>query len=422
MMKVDNLVEMTPQVAIRDNALSIAGATAKSLTERFGSPLYLYIEKVIRKSCRRLKSAIEFAGISMYYSAKANSNITLLKIICDEGFGMDAVSPAEIVIGLKAGLSPRQILFTCNNVSVEEFEFAVKYGIDVSVNSTGQLELFGQHFPGSRVAIRINPGFGTGHHQKVVTGGKKTKFGVGQNQMEEIMEIARNHRLHICGVTTHIGSNFFDYASYLATAEVLFGMAERLPEIEFINFGGGLGISYRDSGIRFDLAGLGEALKRLCVGFTKRYGRQLRFIMEPGRYLVAESGILLTTVTDLKSTSRRSFIGTDAGFNVFMRPTLYNDYHEIINCNYVKGEREPFDICGNICETGDLLAYDALMPTTATGDTLAVMDVGAYGYAMASNYNCRPRPAEILLKEDGTFRQIRKRDRLEDMLMNQVVA
>lgn len=270
--------------------------------------------------------------------------------------------------------------------------------------------------------VRINPGIGAGQHQKVITGGTKTKFGVDLTQLEDIKAVASRYDLHICGLNTHIGSNFLNCETYLQAATILCQVAEGFPELEYLDFGGGLGISYKGGGDRLDVIGMGRALKRICVDFSSRYGKPIRFLIEPGRYPVAESGLLLTTVTDLKRSPHRSFIGTDAGFNVFLRPSLYNAYHEIINCRNLEGVLEPFDVCGNICETGDVLAEGAPMPPTQVSDTLAILDVGAYGYAMASNYNSRPRPAEVLLQANGEFRLIRKRDRLEDLLENQLPA
>ncbi|MGB3222880.1 MAG: diaminopimelate decarboxylase [Desulforhopalus sp.] len=420
--RIDSLPEKTGSLVINNNEILFLGQKATHLTKKFGSPLYIYCEDIIRTSCRKLKTVFHYPDFTLNYSVKSNSNVNILKIIHEEGFGIDTVSPAEIALGLKAGIPSNKILFISNNVSIEEFNFAVKNKVVVSVNSLGQLDLFGRHFPGEKIAIRINPGFGDGHHENVVTGGTKTKFGVELTQLEEIKEIAQHHALKICGLNVHIGSNFMDYRSYVAASKVILGVASHFKDLDFIDFGGGLGISYQEGDKVLDIEKMGMELRQLCDDFTEKYGKQLQFIMEPGRYLVAESGILLTTVNDIKENTYRSFIGTDTGFNILLRPTLYQAYHEIVNCRNVTGSTNPFDICGNICESGDLLAENWPMTHTEISDVLAILDVGAYGYSMASNYNSRPRPAEVLLQRNGKITQIRRRDRLGNLIENQLVV
>ncbi len=419
--KIDHLTEKTNLLSIQNNELLFAEQKANELTTKYGSPLYLYFEDIIRDSCRRLKTTFNHPDFLFNYSVKANSNINVLKIISEEGFGIDAVSLGEIALGLKAGIPPNKIFFISNNVSVEEFAFAVKNKVLVVINSLGQLDLFGRHFTGENLAIRINPGFGDGHHKNVITGGAKTKFGIELTHIKKIKEIAQRYSLKICGLNMHIGSNFMDYRSYVTASKILLDIADKFKDLSFIDFGGGLGVSYQDGNKMLDIERMSQDLHLLCDNFTQKYGKRLHFIMEPGRFLVAESGILLTTVNDVKRNTSCSFIGTDAGFNVLLRPTLYQAYHEIVNCRNVKGDTMPFNICGNICETGDILNKDMPMTYTKISDILAVLDVGAYGYSMASNYNSRPRPAEVLLQKTGRIAQIRKRDTIKNLLENQII-
>jgi diaminopimelate decarboxylase len=419
-MKIDKLVTQTEQVTIHKNELTFSGKKAEELIEEFGSPLYLYCEDIIRKNCQRLKAAVSYSDFIINYSIKANSNISLLQVIRNEGINAGVISPGEIFTALQAGYPGPDIFFVSNNAAQDEFLFASEHNVRISVDSLSQLELFGKTLPGKKVAVRINPGIGKGHHKKVVTGGDKTKFGVHLSQIQDIKHIAKKYDLQINELNMHIGSNFIDYGSYLEAAGVLLDLAMDFDGLEYIDIGGGLGISYNDENLELDIENMGKALSRLFNDFAGKYGKNITFCIEPGRYPVAESGILLTKVCDRKENPDRTFIGTDCGFNILMRPMAYDSYHEIVNCNRVKGQTELVDVCGNICESGDLLAEDRNVTISRVNDILAVLDAGAYGYSMASNYNCRVRPAEILLKRDGEIRLIRRRETLDDLVTNQV--
>lgn len=419
-MRINSLVEKSKHIVIDGNELVFSGVSADELLKRYGSPLYLYSEEIIRRNCRKLKNAFTYPNFHINYSVKANTNLSILRIMREEGVRVDAMSPGEIFIEQTAGYQPNEIFFIPNNVSAEELLFAVERGIRTSVDSLDQLELFGRTAPGGKVAVRINPGVGAGHHQKVVTGGEKAKFGVELTHMNRIMEIAEKYGLTINGLNMHIGSNFLDYNSYLDAAGVLMETALKFEDLEFLDIGGGLGVSYKDDS-ELDVNGLGRELSRKFNDFSEEYGRDIDFLIEPGRFLVADAGLVLTSVHAVKNGSVRTFVGTDCGFNILMRPMAYGSYHEIVNCMNVTGEYQFVDICGNICESGDLLAEQRPMTETSVGDVLAVLDAGAYGYSMASNYNCRVRPAEVLLTEQGEFRLIRRRDNLNDLLLNQVL-
>jgi diaminopimelate decarboxylase len=419
-MKIDKLVVQTEHVKIQNNELIFSGKKAKELIEEFGSPLYLYCEDIIRKNCQRLKASVSYPNFIINYSIKANSNISLLRIISEESIHAGVISPGEIFTAMQAGYPGSDIFYVSNNASREEFLFASEHNVRTSVDSLSQLKLFGKTLPGKKVAVRINPGIGKGHHKKVVTGGKRTKFGVHLSQTEDIKRIAGKYDLQINELNMHIGSNFIDYTSYLEAAGVLLDLAMDFDELEYIDIGGGLGISYNDENLELDIETMGDALSRLFNDFAGKYGKNITFCIEPGRYPVAESGILLTKVCDRKDNQTRTFIGTDCGFNILMRPMVYGSYHEIINCNRIKGETELVDVCGNICESGDLLAEDRNVTVSRVNDTLAILDTGAYGYSMASTYNCRVRPAEVLLEKDGNIRLVRRRETLDDLVSNQV--
>lgn len=386
----------------------------EELANRYGTPLYVYDEEILRTRCREMKQLVSYPHFKPIYSAKANSNIELLKIIRSEGFWVDAMSPGEIVLELEAGFTPEEILFVCNNVSVEEFTFAMKRGVTISVDSLSQLDTFGKHFHGEQVAVRINPGIGAGHHKKVVTGGK-SKFGIMLSEIHEIKRIAAVYGLHIIGLNMHIGSLFLEGSYYLSASNELLRAAKEFPELKFIDLGGGFGVPYRGEE-RLDLERLSKSLNDLIEGFVEEYpNKELKFFIEPGRYVVAECGLLLGTVHSVKVNYDEKYVGTDIGMNVLMRPVLYDAYHGI-NVYHDSEEEEKVTIVGNICETGDIIAKDRLLPRLAVGDYIGVDTAGAYCYSMSSNYNARLRPAEVMLGADQTFRLVRKRDTLEELV------
>lgn len=395
------------------------------LVKTFGSPLYVYNENVLRTRCREVQALSDNPAFTPNYSAKANTNIHLLKVVQEEGMVVDAMSPGEIVMNLAAGFKPEQILFISNNVSAEELQFAIDRGVYVSVDSLSQLDLFGQLNPGGKVVIRFNPGIGAGHHAKVVTGGKQTKFGVDPEEADTVRATLARHNLTLCGVNMHIGSLFMEPDGYLEAMGVLLSIArEWITEenaLEIIDFGGGFGIPYHkyEGEERLDLAKLGEAFHATITKFVEDTGYTGRFMCEPGRYIAAECGVLLGTCYSVKNNGEKRFAGTDLGFNQLMRPAMYDSFHDVEI--YREGGSEVTEtmeqtIVGNICESGDIMAKDRQLPEIAEGDVIAMLDAGAYGYVMASPYNQRPRPAEVLIQENGEARLIRRRETLNDLL------
>ena len=397
------------------------GISPKALTDEYGSPLYVYSEDILRLRCKEMKNLVSYKKFAPHYSIKANSNLHLLKIMHEEGLYADAMSPGEIFVLEQAGFKPEEIFYVCNNVSTEEMKYAVDRGITVSIDSLVQLEMFCEAFPGAKVAVRFNTGYGAGHHEKVVTAGKKTKFGINDDRAGEVKDILKKYGMKLTGINQHIGSLFLEETAYIASAELLCKLAMKFEDIKFIDFGGGFGIPYmkQDGQHRLDLEPLGMKLDAVIDDFVKSYGREITFNIEPGRYVVAESAILLGTVYALKDHAGIDYVGTDLGFNVLQRPVMYDSHHDIEV--YSKGAlqtegMETVTVVGNICESGDKLAIGRTLPTIEVGDILGVMDAGAYGYSMASNYNNRLRPAEVLITSEGKTRLIRSRDTLEDLI------
>ncbi len=394
-------------------------AAVHDLLEQYGSPLYVYDEETLRKRCQEMKNLMQYPNFRVNYSAKANTNVELLKIIRDEGLDVDGMSPGEMYLEMKAGFPPGRITFIGNNVSRSELQFAVDHHILVSVDSLSQLRLLGEVAQGGPVCLRINPGIGAGHHDKVVTGGKKAKFGIAIEDLNLAQEIAARYNLTITGLNHHIGSLFLESNAYLQAAAGILKLAAALPSVEMVDLGGGFGIPYHhDTEPRLDLAKLGAELDSLVQNWVAAH-RPIKIRTEPGRYVVAECGALLGTVTAVKENYNTFFVGTDIGFNSLVRPVMYDSYHEI---SIVPEQDRPYQeydkpvyIVGQICESGDILAHDRTFPCCQEGDALIVHDAGAYGFAMASNYNSRTLPAEVLLEKNGGIRLIRKAQTLEDL-------
>ncbi len=396
-------------------------STPIELIEQYGSPLYVYNEKILRERCQELKNLVSYENFQVNYSVKANSNLSLLKIIKEEGLKADAMSPGEIFVELKAGYQPQDILYISNNVSAEEMKFAIDRGILTSVDSLSQLELYGKINTGGKVAVRFNPEVGAGHHEKVVTGGKKTKFGVAISDISKVKELLNVYNLKLVGINQHIGSLFMDGDKYIDGAMSILSIAKNFDDLEFIDMGGGFGIPYQKlaSQSRLDLEQLGQRLDKVLHEFAAEYGKEVTFKIEPGRYVVAEAGVLLGSVHSIKENFGITYVGTDLGFNVLKRPVMYDSHHDVEvyrRDNVPSLNSHPVTIVGNICESGDIIAKDRLLPQVLQDDVLGIMDAGAYGYCMASNYNNRLRPAEVLIDSEGNHRLIRRRDSLEDLL------
>lgn len=398
------------------------GTTPFDLINKFGSPLYVYNEKILRQKIREMKNLVNYKNFVVNFSAKSNSNLAILQIVNEEGIHVDAMSPGEIFAELKAGFSPDRIFYISNNVSKEEMQFAIDNNIIISIDSISQLKQYGELNPNSKVCIRFNGGIGAGHHEKVITAGKNTKFGVQICEIDEIKTILKKYNLTLCGINQHIGSLFLDEDVYINGVLSLLEIAKNFDTLEFIDLGGGFGISYNklnDSYKTLNLNSLGEKLQKIIEDFTTEYGKDIIFKVEPGRYISAECGVLLGTVHSTKNNGTTKYVGTDIGFNVLARPVLYDSHHDIElyrNSDNISKEKEIVTVVGNICETGDIIAQNVILPKIFEGDIVGILDAGAYGHVMSSNYNNRLRPAEVLIRENGDIVLIRNRDTLEDII------
>lgn len=403
------------------------GNDTKELLKKFGSPLYVYNEDILLERAREMKNLCDYDKFKVYYSAKANTSIGLLQILKREGIFVDATSMGEIFVEMEAGFSANEIIFVSNNITKDEMIFALEKNVRISVDSLSQLKQIGEIFKdkivpsfNGGVAVRFNSGVGAGHSEKVVTGGKKTKFGINSEYIEDVKKVALEYGLTIIGIHQHIGSLFMDGTSYVEGVTNLINIAKEFPKLEFVDMGGGFGIPYKRAHgeERLDIQNLGKELTKYIKDFVNELGRDVEFVIEPGRYIACECGVTLGTVTSVKQNDVRKFIGCDIGFNVMQRPVMYDSYHEI-EIHGENQETEPASVCGNICESGDTLCTDRMLPKAKVGDTICVLDTGAYGFTMSSSYNNRLRPAEVLIRSNGEVVLLRERETFESLVANQ---
>ena len=349
---------------------------------------------------------------------KALSNGSILKLMRKLGAGLDTVSIQEVKLGLHAGFAPEQIIFTPNGVSMEEIEEAASLGVQLNIDNLSILEQFGSKHPQVPVCIRINPHVMAGGNSKISVGHIDSKFGISIHQIPHILRIVENTKMHINGIHMHTGSDILDIDVFLYAAEILFDAAKHFRELKFIDFGSGFKVPYKEGDIQTDIEELGEKLSQRFLEFCKLYGRDLTLAFEPGKFLVSEAGFFLVKVNVVKQTTSTVFAGIDSGFNHLIRPMFYGATHFIENISNPEGKKRFYSVVGYICET-DTFASNRQIAEISEGDILCFRNAGAYCYTMASNYNSRPRPAEILWI-DGQAKLIRKAETLEDLLRNQV--
>jgi len=414
----------------RDGVLHVDGVSALELAERFDTPLYVLSEARIRENYRRLHRALtrHYQKIRIYYAAKANTGLSVLKILEGEGSYLDAVSPGEVSLALKAGFSPERILFTGTSVRDDELRSLLDSRVTVNVDSLSQLDRLLRMARPELVSVRVNPEVGAGHHEHVITAGRDSKFGVWEADAVKAYRAAREAGVERFGIHMHIGSGILTVEPFLLAAERLLAVAGDVHkrvgvDFEFVDFGGGLGVPYRPGEEELDLDLFSERALSLFRRRAGEYGLgEPSFCVEPGRYIVADAGVLLTRVNTVKATPYRKFLGVDAGFNTLIRPAMYGSYHHIVVANKLsQPDAEAYDVAGPLCESGDMLARDRRLPEVEEGDLLAVLNAGAYGFAMSSQYNSRPRAAEVLVK-DGKYALVRERETIDDLTAGQRIA
>jgi diaminopimelate decarboxylase len=399
--------------------MKIGNIDATEIAAQFGTPVYVYDAETIRSQYHRLKNAFPGVKVSLHYALKALNNVNILRLLKNEGAGLDAVSIQEVQLGLRAGFAPEQIMYTPNCVDFEEIQEAVKLGVHINIDNISILEEFGHHYGGSvKCCIRLNPHIMAGGHSHISVGHIDSKFGISIYQLRHVLRVVQSHNMKINGLHMHTGSDILDADVFLRGAELLFEAATDFPDLEFMDFGSGFKVPYKEGDIVTDIADTGSRIAEAFQRFCDSYGRELELWFEPGKFIVSESGFLLVKANVIKQTTSTVFIGVDSGQNHLIRPMFYDAYHRIENVSNPEGLPRLYSVVGYICET-DTLGYDRKIAEVREGDILAIYNAGAYGFTMSNNYNARFRPAEVLVI-NGEAKLIRRRETFEDLVRNEI--
>ena len=390
------------------------------LAEKYDSPLYVYDTAIIASQYKRITDAFKSVHhIQLNYAVKALSNINILGYFNTLGAGLDTVSIQEVDLGIAAGVDPQKIIYTPNGVSLEEIENVAKKGVQINIDNLSILELFGQKHPEIPVCIRINPHVMAGGNSKISVGHIDSKFGISVHQVPHIKRVVKNTGMHINGIHMHTGSDILDIDTFLRATEILFDVAKQFTSINFIDFGSGFKVPYKEGDISTDIEQLGVQLSDRFNSFCKDFGKEVTLMFEPGKFLVSEAGYFLAKVNVVKQTTSTVFAGIDSGFNHLIRPMMYDSYHHITNISNPTGRDRYYSVVGYICET-DTFGSNRRISEISEGDILCFQNAGAYCFSMASNYNSRYRPAEVMIYEKNDY-LIRKRETFEDLIKNQEI-
>ena len=389
------------------------------LAEQFGSPLYVYDAEKIQSQYNRLSKAFSKVNkLRINYAMKALSNVAILQLLREMGSGLDTVSIQEVMLGLHAGYEPDRIFYTPNGVSLEEIEEVNAMGVQINIDNLSILEQFGTKYPHVPVCIRINPHVMAGGNANISVGHIDSKFGISVHQLPHLVRIVENTKMNIVGIHMHTGSDILDIEVFLYAAEILFDAAKSFKNLEFLDFGSGFKVPYKKDDIETDIEELGKKLSKRFNAFCVEYGKELTLIFEPGKFLVSEAGYFLAKVNVVKQTTSTVFAGVDSGFNHLIRPMFYGSQHHIENISHPKGKERFYSVVGYICET-DTFANNRRISEIKEGDILSFRNAGAYCFSMASNYNSRYKPAEVLWM-NGEGHLIRAHETFEDLLKNQI--
>jgi len=403
--------------------MMFGGARAADLADTFGTPVYVTDENIVRENYRRVYNAFaKHMATRVHYACKANSSLAILKILEQEGSYVDTLSAGEVMTCIKAGFPRSRILYTGTCVSTPELKAVADLGVMINIDSRSELERLAKIDTKIPISVRVTPGVGLGHSAKVITGSKGSKFGIPIDNVMETYRRALELGFKPKGIHAHIGSGGHGIDPLIEAVGILADLTNEVKdelglELEFINMGGGIGVPYRPNETEEDVEELASAVTDIILNETS-----VRTIaLEPGRYVVCDSTILLTRCVDVKKSGTKNYVCVDAGFNTLIRPAFYDSYHHVAIANkFSKAGTEKYDVVGPICESGDVLAKDRALPKPAEGDVIAVYNCGAYSFAMSSTYNSRPRCAEVLIK-DGEAEVIRKAEEIQDLWRHQII-
>lgn len=387
----------------------------ENLAKEFDTPLYVYDADIIKNQYNRLVKAFKSVKkVKLNYACKANTNLNILKFIKSIGSGLDTVSIQEVQLGLRAGFEPKEIIYTPNGVSFQEIKQAVQLGVRINIDNLSILETFGHEIKNYPVCIRINPHIMAGGNTKISTGHIDSKFGISIHQLPHVLRIVNNTGIKVEGVHMHTGSDILDVEVFLKGAEILFNVAKEFHDLDYIDFGSGFKVAYKEGDHETDINYLGKKLGERFNEFQKTYPHELTLMFEPGKFLVSQSGFFIVSVNVIKQTTSTVFAEVDSGFNHLIRPMFYNAHHTITNLSNPEGRHRFYTVVGYICET-DTFGTNRKISEIHEGDLLCFQNAGAYCFSMSSNYNSRLKPAEVLLI-NGKPHLIRRRENLDDLL------
>ena len=404
---------------IIDNKYQLSdGIDPLELCKTYGTPLYVYDAAIIERQYKRMTSAYSWPKFKVHYACKALSNISVLKFLRSLGSALDCVSIGEVKLGLHTGYAAKDILFTPNFAGMNEYEEAAKLDVKINIDAIPMLENWGLHHKNHPICLRINPHLMGGGNDNISVGHIDSKFGISIHQLPHVLRIVESQGLNVEGLHMHTGSDILDVDIFIRGAEILFEAAAKFPDLKYIDLGSGYKVPYKPDDIETDIEELGAKLSARFAEFCQEYGRELTLMVEPGKFLVSESGYLFTKCTLVKQTTSTAFIGVDTGFNHLIRPMFYGSYHKIVNVTEPAFKQRIYNVVGNICET-DTFAVDRRIAEAVEGDIIGFYNAGAYGWSMASQFNSRPRPAEVLIYKGKAY-LIRKRETFEDLLQGQL--
>ncbi len=394
------------------------GINPLDLCEQYDAPLYVYDSAIIQRQFHRLNNAFNVKDLKINYACKALTNVNILRLMRQMGAGLDTVSIQELKLGLRAGFEPQNIIFTPNCVSLEEIEQAKSYGVKINIDNLSILEQFGDKYPDYPVCIRINPHIMAGGNAKISVGHIDSKFGISFHQLPHVKRIVESTGMQVEGIHMHTGSDIYDVELFLNGADILLNVAKEFPDLKYIDFGSGFKVPYKPNDISTDIEEFGQRITERFNTFCQNYGRDLTLMFEPGKFLVSESGYFFVKVNVVKQTISNLFAGVDSGLNHLIRPMFYDAYHKIVNVSRPEGRKRIYTVVGYVCET-DTFGINRKITEIQEGDILCFYNAGAYCFSMASNYNSRYRPAEVLVHEGKAY-LIRERETMEDLLRGQV--
>ena len=404
---------------LKNSRYTMQGLDLTKVANEFGTPVYVYDADKIKRQYEHLVTSFPGVDLRIKYAMKALSNISIVKYLKSLGAGLDAVSIQEVQLGLSVGYEPKEIIFTPSGVDFKEIEEAVSLGLTVNIDNIAILEQFGNKYGDKLpVCIRLNPHILAGGNNKISTGHIDSKFGISILQSRHLLRVLETYNIHVNGIHMHTGSDMLDAEVFLKGAEILFDFAKNFDTIEFLDFGSGFKVPYREGDIKVDLPDIGGKISKAFIEFQKDYGRKVELWFEPGKYLVSEAGVLLVRTNVVKTTPATVFLGVDSGMNHLIRPMMYDAFHEIVNISNTNGTKRVYTIVGYICET-DTFGWDRQLNEVKEGDILAIKNAGAYGYSMSSNYNSRFRPPEVLII-NGEAKLIRERETMDVLLHGQI--